>query len=55
MAAADTTYSAPSMAVDGSDINLAVVGSAGEPLFYYAASGSDTWHEELVSGPGSVT
>jgi hypothetical protein len=49
VAGTGTTYSAPSMTTDGSDVNIAAEGAKGSLDFYYAANGSATWNAETVA------
>src|SRR5580700_6162414 len=48
-----TTYSAPSMILNGS-IDIAVQGPNDSLTFYWAFNGSSTWHAETVAAPGTT-
>jgi hypothetical protein len=49
-----TTYSAPSMTVNGNSVNISAVGAANRLKFYWAVNGTATWHPETVAGKGRV-
>jgi hypothetical protein len=42
------------MTVNGNAVNIAAAGPSGRLKFYWAVSGTNTWHPETVAGPGSV-
>jgi hypothetical protein len=49
-----STYSAPSMILDGSIVNITAVGARNSLKFHWAVNGTPTWHHETVAGPGHV-
>jgi hypothetical protein len=44
----------PSMTVNNGSVNIAVQGPDDSLLFYWAVTGSSTWHEETVAGADSA-
>ena len=54
MAGPGSTFSAPSMTVNGNGVNISAVGARNRLKFYWAINGTATWHPETVAGPGSV-
>jgi hypothetical protein len=49
-----STFSAPSMTVNGNAVNMSAVGALDSLKFYWAINGTNTWHPETVAGKGSV-
>ena len=45
---------APSMTVNGNDVNIAAMGPNHRLKFYWAVNGTPTWHSEQVAPPGGV-
>jgi hypothetical protein len=54
LAGQGTTFSAPSMTVNGNAVNISGVGELDRLKFYWAINGTNTWHAETVAGKGSV-
>src|SRR5271156_5602660 len=49
---AGSTFSAPSMTVNGNAVNIAAAGSLGRLEFYWAVNGTPTWHPRNGRGRG---
>jgi hypothetical protein len=45
-----TTFSAPSITVNGNSVNIVAVGPDHSLRFYWAAIGTGTWHLEFAAG-----
>ena len=49
-----STFSAPSMILNGGSVNITAVGSRNRLRYYWALNGTTLWHIEQVAPPGSV-
>ncbi len=49
-----STYSTPSMDLNGNEVNISAAGSGGSLLYYWKVIGSGGWYSEEVAPAGSV-
>jgi hypothetical protein len=49
-----STYSTPSMDLNGNEVNISAAGSGGSLLYYWKVIGSGGWNSEEVAPAGSV-
>ena len=54
MAGTGSTFSAPSVILNGNAVNIAAMGPDHRLKYYWAVNGSTTWHAETVAGAGKV-
>jgi hypothetical protein len=50
VASPGTTYSAPSMIVQGGDVDISAMGASDSLDFYWSITGSNSWTPETVAG-----